>query len=296
MTLLQAHGLTKIYGKKVAVNHVDLNVEAGKLIAFLGPNGAGKSTTINMLTGTISPTAGTVLLGERQPNQRDYQKHIGVVFQNSVLDGNLTVWENLKSRAGMYQDCQLTPKSTLIVEFGLANILNQKYETLSGGQRRRVDIARALLHHPDVLFLDEPSTGLDIQTRTKIWQILDHLRLTTGLTIILTTHYLEEANSADFVYVIDKGKVLAGDTLDNLKQQYAPYLLMIETTQPEQVLAKVKPEWLIEQHDSQINIRVKDELTAIKFLNQVQTFISHFECRSGNIDDIFMTLTGKEIR
>lgn len=296
MTLLQAHGLTKIYGKKVAVNHVDLNVEAGKLIAFLGPNGAGKSTTINMLTGTISPTAGTVLLGERQPNQRDYQKHIGVVFQNSVLDGNLTVWENLKSRAGMYQDCQLTPKSTLIVEFGLANILNQKYETLSGGQRRRVDIARALLHHPDVLFLDEPSTGLDIQTRTKIWQILDHLRFTTGLTIILTTHYLEEANSADFVYVIDKGKVLAGDTLDNLKQQYAPYLLMIETTQSEQVLAKVKPEWLIEQHDSQINIRVKDELTAIKFLNQVQTFISHFECRSGNIDDIFMTLTGKEIR
>lgn len=287
MTLLQAQGLTKVYGKKVAVNHIDLKVEAGELIAFLGPNGAGKSTTINMLTGTISPTSGTILLGERQPTQRDYQRQIGVVFQNSVLDGYLTVWGNLKNRAEMYRDCHLTPEAPLIAEFGLASILNQKYQTLSGGQRRRVDIARALLHQPDILFLDEPSTGLDIQTRTKIWEILDHLRLTTGLTIILTTHYLEEANSAYFVYVIDQGQVVAGDTLSKLKRQYAPYLLPIETKQPEQILSKVQPEWSVKQYD---------ELTAIKFLNQVQVFVDHFECRSGNIDDIFMALTGKEIR
>lgn len=297
MALLEVVGLTKVYKQKIAVNHIDLKVEAGQLIAFLGPNGAGKSTTINMLTGIIEATTGQISLANRHPNQRDYQHNIGVVFQSSVLDGRLTVWQNLKSRAEMYRGCQLTIKNPLLTDLGLLPILQQKYNTLSGGQRRRVDIARALLQQPAVLFLDEPSTGLDLQTRTVIWQILNRLRTANGLTIIiLTTHYLEEAETADFVYVIDHGQIIAGDTLPHLKQRYAPYRITVTTDQPDQVLAQVPTNWLVRQFAESIEIGVPDEAAVLPFLNQIQSLMPQFECRQGNLDDIFMTLTEKEIR
>lgn len=152
MTLLTATGITKKFGTKTAVKQIDLTVQTGQLVAFLGPNGAGKSTTINLLTGTIAPTAGTIEMTGFKPDNRQYQKQIGVVFQKSVLDNQLTVWQNLKSRADMYQGVTLTPESELITAFGLTSILKQTYGTLSGGQRRRVDIARALIHQPKLLF------------------------------------------------------------------------------------------------------------------------------------------------
>lgn len=296
MALLEVTALTKVYKQKIAVNHIDLKVEAGQLIAFLGPNGAGKSTTINMLTGIIDATTGQISLANRHPNQRDYQHNIGVVFQSSVLDGHLTVWQNLKSRAEMYRGCQLTIKNPLLADLGLLPILHQKYNTLSGGQRRRVDIARALLQQPAILFLDEPSTGLDLQTRTVIWRILNRLRKASGLTIILTTHYLEEAETADFVYVIDHGQIIASDTLPHLKQQYAPYKITVATDQPDQILAQVPTNWAVRQFAKSIEIGVPDETAVLPFLNQIQGLTNHFECRQGNLDDIFMTLTGKEIR
>ena len=296
MTLLTATGITKKFGTKTAVKQIDLTVQTGQLVAFLGPNGAGKSTTINLLTGTIAPTAGTIEMAGLKPDNRQYQKQIGVVFQKSVLDNQLTVWQNLKSRADMYQGVTLTPESELITAFGLTSILKQTYGTLSGGQRRRVDIARALIHQPKLLFLDEPSTGLDIQTRTVIWQTLNKLRQQQGLTIILTTHYLEEAAEADFVYVIDLGQIIAADTVEQLQATYAQSQLMIETDYPEVVLAQLAREWRVLQTNHQLQIALPDDQQAIIILTKVQSVVTHFEFRQGNMDDIFMALTGKEIR
>ncbi|BAX68787.1 ATP-binding cassette domain-containing protein [Latilactobacillus sakei] len=296
MTLLTATGITKKFGTKTAVKQIDLTVQTGQLVAFLGPNGAGKSTTINLLTGTIAPTAGTIEMAGLKPDNRQYQKQIGVVFQKSVLDNQLTVWQNLKSRADMYQGVTLTPESELITAFSLTSILKQTYGTLSGGQRRRVDIARALIHQPKLLFLDEPSTGLDIQTRTVIWQTLNKLRQQQGLTIILTTHYLEEAAEADFVYVIDHSQIIAADTVEQLQATYAQSQLMIETDYPEAVLAQLAPEWRVLQTNHQLQIALPDDQQAITLLTKVQSVVTHFEFRQGNMDDIFMVLTGKEIR
>jgi len=296
MTLLTATGITKKFGTKTAVKQIDLTVQTGQLVAFLGPNGAGKSTTINLLTGTIAPTAGTIEMAGLRPDSRQYQKQIGVVFQKSVLDNQLTVWQNLKSRADMYQGVTLTPESELITAFGLTSILKQTYGTLSGGQRRRVDIARALIHQPKLLFLDEPSTGLDIQTRTVIWQTLNQLRQQQGLTIILTTHYLEEAAEAEFVYVIDHVQIIAADTVEQLQATYAQSQLMIETDYPEVVLAQLTPEWRVLQTNHQLQIALPDDQQAITLLTKVQSVVTHFEFRQGNMDDIFMALTGKEIR
>lgn len=296
MSLLTAKSISKTYREKVAVNHIDLTVKEGQLIAFLGPNGAGKSTTINMLTGLIQTTSGEIRLAGLKPEQKGYRHKIGVVFQNSVLDGQLTVQQNIQNRARMYKNIDLKVEDQLIADFGLTSILDQQYGTLSGGQRRRVDIARALVHQPDLLFLDEPSTGLDIQTRKVIWDTLEKLRQTQGLTIILTTHYLEEAEEADFVYVIDHGEVIAHDTVSQLKEDYAQNLLTIESENKEAVLAEVNPDWDVVQDKGTLLIKVPKEDEAINLLQKIEPIITHFEFRHGNMDDIFMALTGKEIR
>ncbi|MCZ2493301.1 ABC transporter ATP-binding protein [Dellaglioa carnosa] len=296
MTLLTAKSISKTYREKVAVNHIDLTVKEGQLIAFLGPNGAGKSTTINMLTGLIQTTSGEIRLAGLDPKQKEYHHKIGVVFQNSVLDGQLTVQQNIQNRARMYKNIDLDFENQLIDDFGLTTILDQRYDTLSGGQRRRVDIARALVHQPDLLFLDEPSTGLDIQTRKVIWGTLEKLRETRGLTIILTTHYLEEAEEADFVYVIDHGEVIAHDTVKQLKEDYAQNLLTIESENKDTVLAEIDSSWSVVQEKGSLLIKVPNEHDAIDFLQRVEPLITHFEFRHGNMDDIFMALTGKEIR
>lgn len=173
--LIQATELTKRYGKKLALNKVSLNIKRGQLVAYLGTNGAGKSTTINILTGLLKPTSGVIA----------YEEGIkmGIVFQNSILDDKLTVQDNLIFRARMYKSYSTEWLNQLIRFIGIEKFLNQKYGTLSGGQKRRVDIARALISHPDILFLDEPTTGLDLQTRLAIWQLLEKLQKEQGLTI-----------------------------------------------------------------------------------------------------------------
>ena len=208
--LIETFDLTKKYGKKLALNKVNLQVDRGQLVAYLGTNGAGKSTTINILTGLLTPTSGTITYA---PNLK-----IGIVFQNSVLDNVLTLKDNLYLRAQMYHNVSREWLETLIELIGLRNFLNQKYGTLSGGQRRRVDIARALIDHPDILFLDEPTTGLDLQTRIVIWNLLQKLQKEQGLTIFLTTHYLEEAENADQMYILEKGNVLANGSASEIKE------------------------------------------------------------------------------
>lgn len=280
--LITTKNLTKKYGNKLAVNKLDLAIPQGALVAYLGTNGAGKSTTINMLAGLLKPTGGSI----------SYAKDlkIGVVFQNSVLDDNLTVNENLQSRAAMYQGIDQNWIESLVKMIGLTKFLHQRYGTLSGGQKRRVDIARALLNHPNLLFLDEPTTGLDIQTRNVIWGLLRKLQQEHGLTIFLTTHYLEEASNAELIYILEEGKVLATGSAAQLKQQYAKNSLLMtfkDGTVP-------KGAKLVNHQCYEIN--GIDHEQALVLLNHYQTSLEDFEYRQGNLDDAFVNITGKEIQ
>ncbi|MHA8137627.1 ABC transporter ATP-binding protein [Lactobacillaceae bacterium Scapto_B20] len=296
MTLLTVNDLTQQYGNKIAVNHINLSIEAGQLVAFLGPNGAGKSTTIKMLTGITTPKSGSISLNGLNPRDKKYRRQIGVVFQDSVLDNELTVKQNLLWRAGMYQNIDRKYVDDLLNAFDIEAISNQKYGTLSGGQRRRVDITRALLHKPTLLFLDEPSTGLDIQTRNKIWDVLNQLRKQSKLTIILTTHYLEEANFADYVYVIDHGDIIASDTVTDLKAKYAKDVLTITSEHVDQIKPLLADAWQVDIDGNQLRIVMPNIDVAIQFLTQVRSLINTMDYRRGDMNDIFVALTGREIR
>ena len=217
--LVETKNLSKVYGDKVAVNDLNIQIERGSFTAILGPNGAGKSTTIQMLIGLLQPTSGQICYAEKP--------RLGVVFQNSVLDARLTVLENLTIRAKQYKEIPAGRIERLVSQLGLSAFAKQPYGTLSGGQKRRVDIARALLNSPDLLFLDEPTTGLDIQTRESIWSLLKQIQKEEQMTIVLTTHYLNEADDADKIYIVDHGQVIAQGSADQIKGNYARNVLRI---------------------------------------------------------------------
>ena len=286
--ILQAKGLTKNYGNHTAVKDINLEFKKGSFNAILGPNGAGKSTTISMLIGLKRATNGKIIYA---PNTR-----IGVVFQASVLDEKLTVKENLAIRAQQYKGIKGGRVEDLINQLGLTAFQKQLYGTLSGGQRRRVDIARALLSNPDILFLDEPTTGLDIQTRKSIWDLLYRLQRDEGMTIILTTHYLDEADEADQLYIIDHGKVIAQGSAAEIKSEYASNLLKIcfKDKQVEKFLPKNMP--VEKENEFEYSLYPKSQLEAIDYLTQVREKIASFEFRPGTMDDAFIALTGREVR
>lgn len=293
--MLEVKGLTKTFKNKIAVDHIDLQINDGQLVAFLGHNGAGKSTTINMLIGLLKPDAGEIQLNGLPPNDKNYNDSLGVVFQNSVLDKSLSVEDNLKIAGRLYKNFDADFQKDLLDKLEIKSIQKQKYGSLSGGQRRRVDIARALLSKPKLLFLDEPSTGLDIQTRNKIWEVLNELRHEMGLTIILTTHYLEEADQSDWVYVLDKGKIVASDTVDNLKARYAQNTLILyandlSTVDKLSMLDDVKV------LHNKVLLKVNSYQEAISIIEEYKNDISDFEYIHGSMDDIFIALTGKEIK
>ena len=286
--ILQAKGLTKNYGDHTAVKDINLEFKKGSFNAILGPNGAGKSTTISMLIGLKRATNGQIIYA---PNTR-----IGVVFQASVLDEKLTVKENLAIRAQQYKEIKGGRVEDLINQLGLTAFQKQLYGTLSGGQKRRVDIARALLSNPDILFLDEPTTGLDIQTRKSIWDLLYRLQRDEGMTIILTTHYLDEADEADQLYIIDYGKVIAQGSAAGIKSEYASNLLKIcfKDKQVEKFLPKNMP--VEKENEFEYSLYPKGQLEAIDYLTQVREKIASFEFRLGTMDDAFIALTGREVR
>ena len=286
--ILQAKGLTKNYGDHTAVKNINLEFKKGSFNAILGPNGAGKSTTISMLIGLKRATNGQIIYA---PNTR-----IGVVFQASVLDEKLTVKENLAIRAQQYKGIKGGRVEDLINQLGLIAFQKQLYGTLSGGQKRRVDIARALLANPDILFLDEPTTGLDIQTRKSIWDLLYRLQRDEGMTIILTTHYLDEADEADQLYIIDHGKVIAQGSAAEIKSEYASNLLKIcfKDKQVEKFLPKNMP--VEKENEFEYSLYPKSQLEAIDYLTQVREKIASFEFRPGTMDDAFIALTGREVR
>ena len=287
--ILQAKNISKRYGNHLVVDHIHLQFEKGTFNAILGPNGAGKSTTISMLIGLKQPTQGDIIY---EPGTK-----IGVVFQTSVLDEMLTVRENLTIRARQYKGLKPNRVSDLIDRLGLSAFQKQKYGTLSGGQKRRVDIARALLHGPDLLFLDEPTTGLDIQTRKSIWDLLYQLQREEGMTVVLTTHYLDEADEADQIYIVDHGKVIAQGSALDIKSQYATNILKIRFKERQQI-ESLKSSGMSVEQQSQLEyvLRPESEREAIDYLVQVRDKLAHFEFRPGTMDDAFIALTGREVR
>ena len=287
--ILETRHLSKIYGNKRAVHDLNLQIEAGSFTAILGPNGAGKSTTIQMLTKLLQPTTGEIL----------YNSNIklGVVFQNSVLDDMLTVRENLDIRAGQYNRVDKGKVDSLIEQLGLKKFSTQLYGTLSGGQKRRVDIARALLNNPDVLFLDEQTTGLDIQTRKVIWDLIHHLQMKENMTVILTTHYLDEADDADMIYIVDYGQVIAKGSADQIKEQYAQNFLKVFVTNSADFKEIMEGNISFEEvRPNEFLIHPETTGMALGLLTRGRSFIRQFEFRPGTMDDAFMALTGREVR
>ena len=287
--LVETKNLSKIYGDKVAVNGLDIQIERGSFTAVLGPNGAGKSTTIQMLIGLLKPTSGQICYAEKL--------RLGVVFQNSVLDARLTVLENLTIRAKQYKEMPAGRIERLVSQLGLSAFAKQPYGTLSGGQKRRVDIARALLNSPDLLFLDEPTTGLDIQTRESIWSLLKQIQKEEQMTIVLTTHYLNEADDADKIYIVDHGQVIAQGSADQIKGNYARNILRILS--PDVAgLEKSLPKDCAWEHvkEGEFILHPKTTQEALTLLAQAGPYIEQFEFQPGTMDDAFMALTGREVR
>lgn len=288
--------LTKSFGTKKAVNNLSIKVKEGELFAFLGINGAGKSTTISMICGTQNMDSGTIYVcGEDTKGHSEFiKKHIGVVFQDSVLDSNLTVYDNLKYRAGLYgitgEEFEKRYKE-LEKLFELKDIKKQVLKKLSGGQKRRVDIARSIIHNPKILILDEPTTGLDPSTRKKIWAIIRKLRNDQKLTVFLTTHYMEEAADADYITIIDKGKLIAEGTPLELKNKYAHDTLIIyDITEAEAQLIGMKYHKIRDAYKIAINSTAE----ATKII-ATHDFIKDYEVIKGRMDDVFLAATGNEL-
>jgi multidrug/hemolysin transport system ATP-binding protein len=300
--IIEVKGLKKNYGPVEAVKGIDFYVEKGKLFAFLGPNGAGKTTTINVICTLLTMNAGEVIVNEKLVGKDDdaIREDIGIVFQEGVLDQLLTVKENLVVRGSFYHmEKEVLDKAAddAMKVVDIVDLQNRRYGTLSGGQKRRADIARALIHHPKILFLDEPTTGLDPQTRKNVWNTIQELQRSTGMTIFLTTHYMEEAEEADFVIVIDNGLIAAKGTPTDLKDEYSYDTLRIkpmDENEIEIILKDHKIDYV--KKNELIIVSLADTLSAIPILSLLEGKIESFQVLNGTMDDAFIGITGKEIR
>ncbi len=295
--IIEIRNLNKSFGEIKAVQDLSLTVKEGELFAFLGVNGAGKSTTISIICSQLSKDSGKVMIGGRDidSDSDEIKRDIGVVFQNSVLDKALTVKENLKSRAALYSitgrdfDARLQELAELL-EFG--NLLKRPVGKLSGGQRRRIDIARALLHKPKILILDEPTTGLDPQTRKAVWSVVDRLRKTENITVFLTTHYMEEAADSDYVVILDSGKIAAQGTPLELKNKFTGDYITVYGADSAQIDA-LKVDY--EKLPGAYRISVPDTSQATKMIISYPEIFTDYEVIKGKMDDVFLAATGKKL-
>jgi len=289
--------LSKSFREVKAVQEISFRVKRGELFAFLGVNGAGKSTTISILCGQLQKDAGSVLIDgvEVDQNADATKRMIGVVFQNSVLDKALSVKDNLKSRAALYGivgkafDTRLSELSAML---SLDEILNRPVGKLSGGQRRRADIARALLHRPKLLILDEPTTGLDPQTRKLLWDVIATLRKEEDMTVFLTTHYMEEAADADYVVILDGGKIVAEGTPLALKNSYTSDYITLYGVARELVEALGCS---IEPIRDGYRISVANTEAATDLIIKHPQLFKDYEITKGKMDDVFLAVTGKSL-
>lgn len=295
--MILIENLSKSYGKVKAVDNISFKVNKGELFAFLGINGAGKSTTIGVICAALKKDSGKVFVNgiDIDLATDEIKKDIGVVFQNSVLDKSLSVKANLESRAALYGiggaefKKRLNELSKLL---GFEDILNRSVGKLSGGQRRRIDIARALIHSPKLLILDEPTTGLDPQTRTMLWNVIESLRRNTEMTVLLTTHYMEEAADADNVVIIDGGKIIAEGTPLELKNKYTGDYISIYSVTEEQI-KELGVEY--EKIGECFRVCVKNTEEATNLIIKYPYVFKDYEIIKGRMDDVFLTVTGKKL-
>lgn len=300
--IIEVAGLTKSYGQVRAVRGIDFYVQEGAFFAFLGPNGAGKSTTIDIICTLLAPDSGTVTVNGYTLGKDDdrIRSHIGVVFQHGMLDDLLTVRENLALRASFYgfsgaklrEQVQQAAQAAEVEDF-----LTRPYGKLSGGQKRRADIARALVHTPRVLFLDEPTAGLDPQTRKHVWQTIRNLQQEQGMTVFMTTHYMEEAANADYVAVINHGKIRAKGRPAELREQYSSDFLKLsfkELAPLEALLSNAQVDY--EVVGKRVEIKLRRTLDALPLLTLCEAHLTGFEVVSGSLDDAFIAITGGELR
>ena len=295
--VLKITNVSKSFGKIKAVNNISFKVKKGEMFAYLGVNGAGKSTTISMICGTLKNDSGSIIVcGEDINKNSKYIKNkIGVVFQNSVLDQTLSVYDNLKYRASLYDIIGEKFKKRfeeLANMFELTEIQNQKVKTLSGGQRRRVDIARAIIHEPEFLILDEPTTGLDPNTRKKLWNIIRNLREKNGMTVFLTTHYMEEAVDADFIIIIEKGKIITEGTPLDLKNKYAKDIINIYHIEENDIMKLKLPYTKIRDG---FKLEVEDTSVATDLIIKNKEIFKDYEIIKGKMDDVFLNATGNDL-
>ena len=300
--IIEVSGLKKAYGTVQAVRGLDFYVERGKLFAFLGPNGAGKSTTIDILCTILKPDAGEVLLGGHRLGHEDaaIRSAIGVVFQDHLLDPLLSVEENIRVRGSLYQTtpAKLNDAVKRVTKAAdVTDFLRRPYGKLSGGQKRRADIARALINTPQVLFLDEPTTGLDPQTRKSVWESIQTLQREVGLTVFLTTHYMEEAAEADYVVVIDNGQIAARGTPTALKEEYASDQLRLVPSDEQALRGLLAARGIAyTQSAGRLVVKLGATMDALALLEPLKGCISGFEVLNGTMDDAFIGITGREIR
>lgn len=295
--IIEINNLDKSFQDVHAVNDLSLRVKEGELFAFLGVNGAGKSTTISIMCGMLAKDGGKIFIDGKDVDKdmREITKELGVVFQNTVLDAKLSVKDNLTSRAALYGITGKEAKQRIahlaeLLEF--KDILNRTFGKLSGGQKRRVDVARALLNNPKILILDEPTTGLDPEARKALWSVVTTLRKNQNMTVFLTTHYMEEAADADYVVILDSGKISAEGTPLELKNNYTGDFVTIYNVDEDKIKALGLP---YENIRDAVRIAVKNTEEARDLIVRHPDLFTDFEITKGKMDDVFLAVTGKKL-
>jgi ABC-2 type transport system ATP-binding protein len=300
--IITVENFVKKYDKFTAVKNISFTVDKGSIFAFLGPNGAGKSTTINTLCTIFEKTEGNLFIDGKDvtTQKNEVRAAIGVVFQDSTLDKKMTVEENLKMHCVFYKIPKREVEDRIQSVLKLVDLLDWRKKSvsnLSGGMKRRVEIARGLMHYPKVLFLDEPTTGLDPQTRAHVWEYVLKLQKEKNITIFLTTHYMDEAEICSKVAIIDHGKIIAHDTPFELKKQYTKDRAYITTINP-QILEKLLNEhninYIVKEKYHRVDVR--DTVELLNILAVCKNDISDIEIRKGTLNDVFLEITGREIR
>lgn len=295
--ILEVNHLTKKFGDLVAVNDISFYVKRGELYAFLGQNGAGKSTTIRMMITLLSKDSGSVKLNGKE-DEAYIRNKIGVVFQENVLDNLLTVKENLISRGALYSNSKkevLERYQHLINYLKLKEIENQRFKTLSGGQKRRVEIARALFANPELLILDEPTTGLDPETRQIVWHVINDLRQQKGITVFLTTHYMEEAAHADHIVIIHKGNIVVYGSPAELKEKYSKDFFKLVPKNKDDLEAYLnKTNRIFSRVADQYYVEINDTKDTLELISDIKDNINTFEVIKGTLDDVFVNVVGEQ--
>jgi ABC-2 type transport system ATP-binding protein len=305
MKIIEVKNLTKRFDNVTAVDDVSFNVQKGEIFGFLGPNGAGKSTTISILATLVEPTAGEARINNFSvtKDRNDVRKSIGLVFQDPSLDDRLTAEENLRFHARLYEISPVDYKKRVEEVLDLVELKDRRSDlvrTFSGGMKRRLEIARGLIHYPAVLFLDEPTIGLDPQTRAHLWEYILRLKREKEMTIFMTTHYMNEAEYCDRIAVIDRGKIVALDMPENLKKKIGGDIIRMKSAEKENLKKEIKAKYNLDAKESEgdmIQIEVESAETFMpRLFNELNAKIESIEMRRPTLDDVFLSLTGRMIR